>query len=71
MGAKEREERHKEFVKDFILSYLKAGYTRLSEITEQTAMSPLSEIGREELEQFLDKHGYKLVEVKDYLIVRK
>ena len=68
MGEKEREEEHKKFVKEFILSYLKAGDIRLSEFNEQTRMYPLNCMSIKELTQFLKKNGYKFIEVKDYLI---
>ena len=67
----ERKKAHKKFVKEFILSYLKSGCMTLSEFNKQTQMYPLNDMSVVELRQHLDKNGYKMVEIKDYMFVKK
>lgn len=68
---KKQKEEHIKLIKDIILSFIKSGHLRLSEIEEQTQIYPLYEMSKKKFKEFLESNGYKLVEIKDYLIHKK
>ena len=71
-AQKKAHNQYVEMVKSHILDFASAHPVyRLSELWEQRRVSPLSDMSFKELAAFLDSHGYKIKETRDYIISKR